>query len=221
MLRALFLPRPTRTRGFTLIELLVVIAIIGILAGMLMPVMSKARQSAKAISCLNNLKQLGMASMMYADVSSNMGQYPNDGTAALSSLNMIYDMYARDFRLFICPGKPIAGINPSTMSVYVHGTALANPLNKQMTNFGYDPDHQPEDAVAYFLGDFGPNAGPGTNSKNHGESSGRGNGQNVVDCSGSGKFMDSPIYLRRAGQNDDIYKDEMSQWGNEDAFIRQ
>ena len=54
-----------RRRGFTLIELLVVIAIIAILAAILFPVFAQARESARAISCLSNTKQFGLASMMY------------------------------------------------------------------------------------------------------------------------------------------------------------
>lgn len=61
------LTRNGRTRGFTLIELLVVIAIIAILAAILFPVFSRARESARRAQCVSNIKQLGLGFLMYAD----------------------------------------------------------------------------------------------------------------------------------------------------------
>lgn len=93
-----------RGAGFTLIELLVVVAIIGILAGLLLPAVSRSKQKAHRISCVNNLRQISMAVQMYTDESS--GLLPDVSGVWLYYKDLLSNYVGRvegSTKLFTCP----------------------------------------------------------------------------------------------------------------------
>ena len=93
--------------GFTLVELLVVLAIIALLAALLFPVFAAARAKAHQTSCLNNLKQIELAVMMY--VSDHNGTYPpachTDGSYSVFWQSLVLP-YIQSMTIFVCPGDP-------------------------------------------------------------------------------------------------------------------
>jgi len=139
-------------KNFTLIELLVVIAIIAILAGMLLPALNKARASARMASCINNLKQIGLSTSMYAGDFKEEEPPCNDVATGKTWYHFLYEGQYLPLTVGPCPLStpvPISSTDSRLNPTYFYGMLLRLStggaywgINLKIANMKYKPSSQ-------------------------------------------------------------------------------
>ncbi|MFH0796613.1 MAG: DUF1559 domain-containing protein [Candidatus Omnitrophota bacterium] len=125
-----------KKKGFTLIELLVVIAIIAILAAMLLPALARAREQARRANCISNLKQMGLATHMYAqDYSETFPvAWPSGGRTAATDLTaLVAGNYITATKTYVCPSSSDKATTTTSLNVGYLSYAYAKDLTETTT----------------------------------------------------------------------------------------
>ena len=145
------LAKPRANRGFTLIELLVVIAIIGVLVGLLLPAVQQAREAARRTTCVNNMKQLGIACHNYKDVNKVLppgwqkptdltnfseGNYWGWGTFILPFMEetSLFDQIDFTAEYTVSSGGPNDGISANILTGYLCPSDASGPMGIEYVN---------------------------------------------------------------------------------------
>ena len=213
-------------KGFTLIELLIVIAIIGILAGILLPALSRVRESGRRTHCTSNLRQIGMGLIMYSN--ENNETFPT-GATAMTALNKLYPDYVSERKAFKCPSDNLV------TDVENANITAGDAFEKDECSYGYDGTHTPADDPGVAIAGDRPTNNPANNPKdkrspNHGGTvnpAGNndidGDGQNLVYIDGHVEWVATQTagWTDAAGNRDNVYVDNLAVMGGTDSYILQ
>ena len=220
-------------KGFTLIELLVVIAIIGILAGFLLPALSRAQETARRAACLNNVRQIMLSLAQYA------GEWDEDYPSALTDdteapqyrfARLLKSGYLTNTRVFKCPSAPYdnrpnqADMGDSTIGDADLDLIATVFLADDWCSYGMDINvrnsHPSTRAVIadrphsshWGATTSSPASGDESNSENH-----RGDGQNIAYIDGSVKW--APTVKDNSETDPNIYAENTEINTNDDSNI--
>ncbi|WP_347275171.1 DUF1559 domain-containing protein [Candidatus Kuenenia sp.] len=192
--------KPRSISGFTLIELLVVIAIIGILASILLPVLGKARESARKTQCASNLKHIGLALRMYAN--DQEGAFPAGGSTGMESLGALYNKYISERKIFRCPSdSSVSEANNLNLTAVSDILSPNTSFTTASCSYGYDDTHILDDDPGVIIAADAQGTSTTGLSDNHNET-----GQNVLYLDGHVEWKGTTTCGYYNGSTyDDIY----------------
>jgi prepilin-type N-terminal cleavage/methylation domain-containing protein len=181
--------RNYRAQGFTLIELLVVIAIIAILAGMIFPVLQGVIKKGNGIDCLNNVRSVGLACIIYAD-HNRQGLMPRTATGQDSETPMHCLALLVD-KGYLGGGKALLCGLDSEVSGDSYEDADDGPIARSQCSYSIEWRLRRNAKSGLALISDEPEA-EGVNSVNHGTQDGEGESQNVFFLGGNTERLTSP-----------------------------